>query len=148
MDTFIGFMAFGLILFILIKISTSVNKNKANYTTKPAGNYKKLYQTFDFMLVGYDFESDITGEPRKKQIKHLKEFDPVILEREPQNEYDKNAIKVYDMDGIDIGYISKKENRVIGRLIDEGLEIESYVKKILNSKIPIIIVEAYKVVNS
>jgi len=49
---------------------------------------------------------------------------PLALEREPENAYDSNAIKVFAVDeqgaGWHIGYIPKTSNAVLAMLMDEG----------------------------
>lgn len=52
------------------------------------------------------------------------------LEREPENPYDENAIKVlYDLDGesLHIGYIAKEDAAFIAPHLDEGSEFVTQV---------------------
>lgn len=50
----------------------------------------------------------------------LKKNTPVLLEREPYNDYDSDAIKVLTTNGDKLGYIPKKDNKVFSRLMDAG----------------------------
>ncbi|MBS9777538.1 MAG: HIRAN domain-containing protein [Gammaproteobacteria bacterium] len=56
--------------------------------------------------------------------------EPVILRREPDNEYDKNAIEVLTRNNMKLGYLPKKDNVVIAALIDQKCEMFSYVENI------------------
>lgn len=49
----------------------------------------------------------------KETASNLDEGDCVILEKEPDNEYDKNAVKVITADGFHIGYVEKALSRYI-----------------------------------
>ena len=53
-------------------------------------------------------------------FKKLEKNDPLLLEREADNKYDSNAIKVLTIDGEKLGYIPKKDNCIFTRLMDAG----------------------------
>ena len=53
-------------------------------------------------------------------FKRLEKNDPLILEREADNKYDSNAIKVLTIDGEKLGYIPKRDNCIFSRLMDAG----------------------------
>ena len=53
-------------------------------------------------------------------FKGLEKNVPLLLEREADNQYDSNAIKVLTIDGEKLGYIPKRENGVFCRLMDAG----------------------------
>ena len=53
-------------------------------------------------------------------FKTLEKNDPLLLEREADNKYDSNAIKVLTADGEKLGYIPKKDNSIFTRLMDAG----------------------------
>lgn len=53
-------------------------------------------------------------------FKGLEKNDPLLLEREADNKYDSNAIKVLTADGEKLGYIPKKDNSIFTRLMDAG----------------------------
>jgi hypothetical protein len=49
---------------------------------------------------------------------------PVTLRREPSNEYDKNAIAVYDRTGQHLAaYVNKQKARMLAKLLDAGANI-------------------------
>jgi len=50
----------------------------------------------------------------------LKQWDLLILKREPNNPYDRRAVKVLNQDGMHIGYIPRNRNEAIANLMDAG----------------------------
>ena len=50
----------------------------------------------------------------------IKEGDKLILQREPENRFDENAILVLNEAGKKLGYIPEKDNIVFARLMDAG----------------------------
>lgn len=51
----------------------------------------------------------------------LHENDPLVLMREPNNQFDEHAISVYTTGGLKLGYLPKNNNLILSRLMDEGL---------------------------
>jgi hypothetical protein len=67
--------------------------------------------------------TDIAGTryvDNQNVFKRLEKNDPLLLEREADNEYDSNAIKVLTMDGKKLGYIPKRDNDIFCKLMDVG----------------------------
>lgn len=60
-------------------------------------------------------------------FKGLEKNVPLLLEREADNKYDSNAIKVMTTDREKLGYIPKSDNSIYARLMDSG--------KILNARV-------------
>jgi len=60
----------------------------------------------------------VTFENRQDKIKKMKGGDKIILQREPDNSYDKNAIRVLTQLGEHIGYISKIQARFYAPKLD------------------------------
>ena len=56
-------------------------------------------------------------------LMHMQLGDRLICRREPDNYPDEWAIKFYTPDGEPIGYIPKKQNQILARLMDAGKEI-------------------------
>ena len=52
----------------------------------------------------------------------LSDGDRLTLQREPTNEHDELAIKILDKDGNMLGYVPRRNNAVIARLMDIGKE--------------------------
>jgi hypothetical protein len=72
-------------------------------------------QLMECYVAGTTFREDIEEiEPE------LQKDDLLVLKREPDNEYDKLAIAVYDKEERLIGYIPKRKNEIPARLMDAG----------------------------
>ena len=56
----------------------------------------------------------------KSYLREIEIGDRLILLREPQNEYDDLAILVNNEKGHKLGYIPRKNNQIIARLMDVG----------------------------
>ncbi|SHO81072.1 hypothetical protein MNB_SV-15-229 [hydrothermal vent metagenome] len=52
----------------------------------------------------------------------------LTLKREPNNIYDKKAIEVFD-NNLKIGYVPKRENRVIAKIMDQKVDVVAKVIK-------------------
>lgn len=59
----------------------------------------------------------------------LKEDDCLILKREPQNPHDCYAIEVYNGSN-KLGYLPREENKVIARIMDQGMAVKARIIKI------------------
>lgn len=64
----------------------------------------------------------VTFENRQKFVLETRINDILSLERDRYNEYDRNAIKVVNMQGNQIGFLSKEVSRTLAPLIDSGSE--------------------------
>lgn len=53
--------------------------------------------------------------------------DALKLQREPNNDYDKYAIEVFDNKDNKLGYVPKNYNRVIATLMDQGCTVSAVV---------------------
>lgn len=51
---------------------------------------------------------------------HLNSDDRLEFFREPDNQYDKQAIVIKTTDGVNIGYVPKQDNVIFARLMDAG----------------------------
>lgn len=58
---------------------------------------------------------------------------PLVLKREPTNEYDAYAIEVYTKTNSKLGYIPKHQNQVIATLMDQGCRVDASIDKILTT---------------
>ena len=56
--------------------------------------------------------------------------DKLILQREPDNRFDENAILVLDAKGRKMGYIPEKDNIVFTRLMDAGKYLTAKIENI------------------
>jgi hypothetical protein len=73
---------------------------------------------------------NIVGESFKKEIKLCREGEGLILKREPDNKYDRNAVAVLRENGGPIGYLSRDDAEWIGRIMDEGGRVDAKIKRI------------------
>ncbi|MBA4411465.1 MAG: hypothetical protein C0397_18855 [Odoribacter sp.] len=59
----------------------------------------------------------------------LKENDSLILKRESQNTHDCYAIEVFNGNN-KLGYLPREENKVIARMMDQGIAVKARIIKI------------------
>ena len=60
---------------------------------------------------------------------------PLQLNREPHNQYDKNAVEVWTGDA-KLGYVPRSENRIIAKLMDKGTVIQALILELDHSVFP------------
>ena len=94
---------------------------------------KKMIQNVDLKVVGVTFTNEGTGEKRSDIVRELAQKNvsdiKIQLVREPENQYDANAVKVI-ADDRQIGYIGKEYATIIAPLMDEYEEFSTVVKGI------------------
>lgn len=61
--------------------------------------------------------------------KNLKENDILILKREPQNPHDYFAVEVF-RDNAKLGYLPRSDNKLIARMMDQGLPLKAQIRHI------------------
>ena len=77
------------------------------------------------------FDSYVAGTSYIKDesvFDDIKEGDKLILQREPENRFDENAILVLDGKKRKLGYVPEKDNIVFTRLMDAGKYLIAKVK--------------------
>ncbi len=67
-----------------------------------------------------------------KRLGELKKGDRVILRREPKNEHDELAILVKMQDNRKLGYVPRRENQVLARLMDAGKMLYGVVSYVID----------------
>lgn len=89
------------------------------------------------MVTFYSKINGTTFRNSGNMMRHLKKDDQLMLVREPENEHDKNAIKVYMKDFLQpelvrhhIGYIPKATAGGLVKVMDEGKEVKCLVSEI------------------
>jgi hypothetical protein len=60
---------------------------------------------------------------------------PLQLNREPHNQYDKNAVEVWTGDA-KLGYVPRSDNKTITKLMDQGTEVQALVLELDPSAFP------------
>ena len=58
--------------------------------------------------------------------------DKLTLEQEPDNEYDKNAIRI-SIDDYTLGYISKNQNELVNKWMDQSEYITANISEVDNT---------------
>ena len=83
----------------------------------------------DSPLAGFQFHAG------KKLWPQMRVGDVLILVREPQNEHDRLAIRV-EWNSHHIGYVPRRENRDVARLLDRGEEVFARISRLAESRDP------------
>ena len=79
-------------------------------------------------IAGIQFYLDRNTEEGKRVFDLLTVGEPLILEREPENEHDRWAIRVRSKDGHDLGYVTRFKNETIARMMDYGHVFEARIE--------------------
>jgi|688.fasta_scaffold24071_7 hypothetical protein len=94
--------------------------------------------TFDFMTAGTKFENRAPIIDR-----YLDEDDTVYFERDLNNKFSKNAVKMITKNHIQFGFVPEFEAEEIANLLDQGYDYECYVKKIIGYNYPIPVIKGH-----
>lgn len=70
-------------------------------------------------IVGVDYPNK-RGVTRRFAVDLLAPGDPVELRAEPQNPADENAVAVYSIEGVQMGYIPAQRAPYVGKLMKSG----------------------------
>lgn len=81
---------------------------------------------FDFYIAGLGYYEG------NKIIGMLRAGDELILKREPENEFDDQAVEIYTKDGSKLGYVPMESNIVLKNLMDNKVTVKAYIKEIDN----------------
>lgn len=65
----------------------------------------------------------------------MREGDVLELVREPQNAYDARAVRV-EWHGIKLGYVPRRDNEAVARLLDRGNRLEARITRLSTSRNP------------
>jgi len=77
---------------------------------------------FIINVVGVTYSNN-DGSSRQNYISKMKLNDNIIIEKEPDNPYDSNAIKVLYGDGLQIGYLPMNKSELITSYINMGYKV-------------------------
>jgi len=72
----------------------------------------------------------VTFEGRQDIIRKLGPGSPLFLERQPENPYDCNAIKLLTISGEHIGYVGRVLAESLAESMDKGNKYECYVSEL------------------
>lgn len=95
------------------KMQTQIDELKKQY-------YNNSKNSRDVFLYGCELAGSQYLHLEDHVIPKLQENDPLILIREPDNRYDEHAISVQTTGGLKLGYLPRKTNLILSRLMDEG----------------------------
>ncbi len=110
----------------------------------PMGEWGKLAPLFKggditlpFVQELFLLECDVAGtfyvEHLDEKTANLQDGSPVSLVREPNNPYDSLAIRVDNEKGEKLGYVPRRKNEVLARLLDGGKMLYGkFVEKSVN----------------
>ena len=88
----------------------------------------------------FEVKGTFVGDRKKNCAKYVQRFSKFVLEREPDNAKDENAIKVglpvkQGKYILELGYVAKEVAARIAPLMDSGLEFKATFRtKIINEK--------------
>ena len=83
----------------------------------------------DSPLAGFQYHAG------KRLWDEMKIGDALELVREPDNPYDAKAVRV-DWRGQKLGYLPRRENADIARLMDRGAKLEARITRLVESRDP------------
>ena len=71
-----------------------------------------------------------------KQVwREMREGDALELVREPDNAHDPRAVRV-EWHGIKLGYVPRRENEAVARLLDRGSRLEARITRLVKNRNP------------
>ena len=65
----------------------------------------------------------------------MREGDALELVREPDNAHDPRAVRV-EWHGIKLGYVPRRENEAVARLLDRGSRLEARITRLVKNRNP------------
>ena len=110
------------------ELTVSQQNMLSTITASPLGELIKPL-TKEILL----FDSYIAGTTHVKEesvFDEIKVGDKLILQREPDNRFDENAILILDAKSRKLGYIPEKDNIVFARLMDAGKYLTAKIEDI------------------
>ena len=110
------------------ELTVSQQNMLSTITASPLGELIKPL-TKEILL----FDSYIAGTTHIKDesvFDEIKVGDKLILQREPDNRFDENAILILDGKSRKLGYIPEKDNIVFARLMDAGKYLTAKIEDI------------------
>lgn len=97
----------------------------------------------DFIVAGAGRSAE-----RRAACEDLRAGEQVVLEREPDNRHDGNAILILNVEGDELGYVPREDAAAMAPLLDAGGWVEATVKKVIEARsghtLPVIISTIYR----
>ena len=79
-------------------------------------------------VAGLFYHVDFDDEEDQAFLASLTPGTELLLNREPDNKYDRWAVEVLTLDGRKLGYLTRYKNETIARMMDHGHEFEARVE--------------------
>lgn len=79
-------------------------------------------QEINSKIAGISFNQDVISE--------LKAGEELLLEREPKNKYDRNAIKILTSENKHLGYVNRKLAFDVALAMDSGVPVHCFVAQV------------------
>ncbi len=92
-----------------------------NMSAKPVKN-TDVYLDSPY-IAGFQYYKGLRIEPQ------LKKEDALELKRDPQNKYDRYAVEVFHKTQ-KLGYLPRTDNKIIARMLDQGLTLKAKIRSI------------------
>lgn len=83
--------------------------------------YNNSSNARDVFLYGCELAGSQYLDLEDHVVPKLSENDPLVLMREPNNEFDEHAISVHTTGGLKLGYLPRGNNLILSRLMNEGI---------------------------
>lgn len=110
-----------MILYVPWSTSEAPSIPDQEQTYDPSEGEPDLY-TYESRIVGVKYHTD---EKQYEQLESkVMRLETAILQKEPENQYDPNAIAAYTQDGLKIGYIPKDEIEVVKSVMGDNKQLE------------------------
>jgi len=94
----------------------------AKYADASVPEAKKDIYIDSLYIAGFQYYKGAAVE------KHLHENDRLNLKRQPENPHDYFAVEVYS-DEQKLGYLPRSENKIIARMMDQGVKLNAAIRK-------------------
>lgn len=120
---------FGIKSPFLEDISNALNRNGVNPLLKNKIKLEEILET-PLSISGIRFEN------RYVAANKIKESEIVILSRDYDNAYDRNAIKVFSLNKSELGFLSRNMAQYLAPYLDCGIEFNAKVFSIIYKNIP------------
>jgi hypothetical protein len=109
------------------RVTNAARRAAAREKATTARERTRVLHRGDFVIAGVRFSE------RREACELIDAGDRVMLEREPDNRHDNNAIFVLATDGSELGYVPRGDAREMAPLLDAGAACEATVKKLLHT---------------
>ena len=117
---FIGMIvaSFALALFLFLRHRRRAEIQRVLQQAEPAGRLLDVMPVKGFAYV-----------PQRDALAALlRNGEPLLLRREPDNPYDCKAVKLLRVDGSPIGYLSRRYNAIPAALLEQGQQLSGRLR--------------------